>query len=240
MACATPSTCDCICTKVIVDPSGTPITIYCDVFTDHFTDCRCNLTGTDGSGTTVTLWAADTGILFCSLVTGGVTYTGICEGSVCDSNSRFTCGGNITCTASTGATKTVEIDGGSCAVPASCPTLTADYEIDGYVAGDLDGCAGCYDDSNAPWDGLYKHTNGCTWIIDYGGSYSSVSDKLLGTTSQIRFVASTKWTVNVVCYGAAGNITIWDGEKTIGDTPEGVYTRTSGCDVTSSLSIVEA
>jgi len=125
-------------------------------------------------------------------------------------------------------------------IPDSCPTLTADYEIDGYVAGDLDGCAGCYDDSNAPWDGLYKHTNGCTWIIDYGGSYSSVSDKLLGTTSQIRFFASTKWTVNVVCYGAAGNITIWEGEKTTGGTPVGVYTRTDGCDMTSSISLVEA
>ena len=123
-------------------------------------------------------------------------------------------------------------------VPLSCPSPTYDLQLKNFTPGDLTGCPACLDDTNAPWDGFWnQNTPGtCNWIIDYGGTYGSVGGKLLGTTSQITLVAGSKWTMKVTCLNG-GEVTVWEGEKTFGATPAGVYTRTGGCDTDPTLEV---
>ena len=106
-------TCDCTCTKVIVDPLGLNIEVSCGPGGLSSEGCNCSLSGSTGA-TSVSMWGADEGILFVSVTTGGVEYHGICEGTICDGNLTFTCGGNITCIAQDESTLDIELVGDQC------------------------------------------------------------------------------------------------------------------------------
>lgn len=106
-------TCDCSCTKVVVDPLGSNVTVSCGPGGLTVEGCRCDLSGSTG-GTSVAMWAADEGILFITVNHGGTEYHGICEGTVCNSRTQFDCGGNVSCLDVDGNSLTVEIVGDEC------------------------------------------------------------------------------------------------------------------------------
>jgi hypothetical protein len=126
-------------------------------------------------------------------------------------------------------------------VPCECPNgLSGDYRIAGYVPGDLTACAECTESLNPAWDGVFHYNSSpCYWeetdaaSIDGTGLIASL---YLETGSN----PDCYWEISINCTDDDVNpYPVWVGTKDYGTDPVGVYTRTAGCDMTSSLTIEE-
>ncbi len=185
MPCENPSTCDCVCTKVIVDPGGADETsVSCDVV-GTFEGCRCDLAGAFGDWS-VSMWASDAGILFIKAVfDDGVdpptTYSGYATGVVCDgaagAEGLFNVG-LVTCYSELkGASVQVDVTGEHCVDCNTCdPPLpqTMNIRIEETVAGQFP----TVDVGSYTGDFAFKHYEGgedlnsagvgCYWLAYIG------------------------------------------------------------------------
>jgi len=132
-----------------------------------------------------------------------------------------------------------------------CPEgLDSCYQITGYSDGDLSACDDCDDFESSAWDGTFPRPGGtCEWkITGVVSPNPSIDGKDIrgganGAPTRVYLdTANKKWKVEIGCDKKIGDdaydyYPIWHGEKASGQTPEGTYTRTSGCDTTSSLEI---
>jgi hypothetical protein len=120
-----------------------------------------------------------------------------------------------------------------------------DYRIKGYTDGDLAACSSCDDSEARAWPGVFKFHNGfyrASWYVDNCPDISafSVSGKLLNGLETAQGHSSEHWYfLRIVCLQSSPlvNHTIWHGKRASAGGRAGVYTRTSGCDTTSSLEI---
>lgn len=120
---------------------------------------------------------------------------------------------------------------------ATCGGFVRVYEINGYLDGDLVACVACDSSLDPAWDGTFPaHPTRCFWIET--DAAISIDGKEIITPSIIK--TSSKWSISIGCRIGGSGDNIWVGEKECGATPAGVYTRTSGCDATTDLEIVEA
>ena len=105
------------------------------------------------------------------------------------------------------------------------------------------------------WDGTFYLAPSpfeCWWFpsnsLSISGKIASwVSGTGSGTALLLWSDSSCYWELTIICYAVkwqypgwfsgGGGGTIWTGKKRIGVTPVGVYERTFGCDVTSTLEI---
>ena len=144
-----------------------------------------------------------------------------------------------------GGPSTLTIEALPGATPLVIPTC---YKISGYVDGDfnLTTCPNKASSGAGAWDGsfpAYAPQGGyCDWMIQNADptSYSISGKQLSGVDySHIAFNASTcQWNLLLGTYSGGAESDIWFGYKSTGNTPAGVYTRTGGCDPTTSLTIV--
>jgi hypothetical protein len=120
-----------------------------------------------------------------------------------------------------------------------------DYRIKGYTDGDLANCSSCDDSEARAWPGVFKFHNGAyraSWYVDNCPDISafSVSGKLLSDVqTSLWHSAEQRLYLSISCHQSSPGVNhvIWRGEKTAAGGRAGVYTRTSGCDTTSSLEI---
>ena len=122
--------------------------------------------------------------------------------------------------------------------------LAACYKINGYSDGDLTACAACDNSGDPAWDGSVEITSAppydcsdpVTWDIE---ASKSINGKAIWGESRLVWMAGPcEWWFQIICAGG-GLPYVWFGKKASGDTPAGIYTRDSGCDVTATLTVVE-
>lgn len=128
------------------------------------------------------------------------------------------------------------------AAPCECPEggLVGCYRLADYTDGDLAACETCEDHASGAWDGTFEVTSGCLWV----GSGSSISGKRIGIHAFPTLLLDEPncvWAIAIACETDAwgGAAYIWRGTKATGSTPVGPYTRTAGCDETSTLTVEE-
>ena len=106
--------------------------------------------------------------------------------------------------------------------------------IVGYSDGDLTACPACLNNAGSAWDGTFERIAVCEWDAVSGNSISGKSF-IGGIFTSVGFSAG-QWNLLISCY-IYGNDVIWQGVKTTGSNPTGIYTRVSGCDTTPTLTI---
>jgi hypothetical protein len=127
--------------------------------------------------------------------------------------------------------------------PCACPDgMPAALRLAGYTDGDLAPCVGCADASlwdpipHPVWDGAFTwHPADCTWGDGPAGPWFIIDGKQLRAATIWLDEAACKWRLTIECELAD----TWIGEKITGVTPVGLYSRTSGCDLTPTLEIEE-
>ncbi len=137
-----------------------------------------------------------------------------------------------------------------------CHNLVASYQIANYTDGDLQAslCTSCINSGATAWAGVFgyiRETGSSGYRCRWDGSpiqppNLSIDGKAFDNfahhpdeNTRLRLYGG-KWLLKVVCDIYPGTHSrVWEGEKTTGDTPVGVYTRTSGCDTTPTLTIEE-
>jgi hypothetical protein len=117
------------------------------------------------------------------------------------------------------------------------------YRLKAYTDGDLaaSSCSDCRNGfSSWPvWDGSFPNKDSCLrWnsgltggIRIDGKDFRKISTLLYWDSDNCR------WALDIMCTGTASNSYVWRGYKDSGCKPEGTYTRSEGCDTTSSLEI---
>jgi hypothetical protein len=100
------------------------------------------------------------------------------------------------------------------------------------------------------WDGVFTAAgNRCRWEANWyyalsGLSRLALEDNRADLDDDVVFIeldtSNKVWKLAVVCFGSSGGqVTIWLGEKAVGNDPTGTYNRTLGCDSTVSSVVVE-
>ena len=128
-----------------------------------------------------------------------------------------------------------------------CHGLVAAYRIKDYTDGDLSvggTCASC-DAGGAlsVWNGTFPAKGAdsrCRWLATLLENDLQTNGKKLGALTNILNVPTPVclWRVQVYCFQAPiTSYLMWEGTKSIGLSPVGIYTRTAGCDATSTLEI---
>jgi len=132
----------------------------------------------------------------------------------------------------------------ACCCPGGYPGCACEtYCIAGYVDGDIDGsCAGgmAAGEGHPVWDGTlpkiessacdygrYPFAHGY-WLVIDGYQISSVT--LYATAHS---GGSTKYRLQIASYGGL----LWEGWRELADGIAGDYTRESGCDTTTTLTV---
>jgi len=113
------------------------------------------------------------------------------------------------------------------------------YKLNGYTDGDLGACAICFDSGSDAWDGTFYRIVDAQprWNVD---AIRRIDGKdLVATSFIVRLQPGGGWRVSINCSKAGPNEPIWVGDKAIGMNPTGVYTRTLGCDLTATMTVVE-
>lgn len=114
-------------------------------------------------------------------------------------------------------------------VPGACPGgLNPTYAIDGYFDGMIPfGDCACDDDNILPiWDGVFDLQGGpCAWL---NSSDVRVNGKKMAMQQSILDLSvNVQWNLIFTCVNIIGYT--WEGRKTTGCTPEGVYEKIGGC-----------
>ena len=132
-------------------------------------------------------------------------------------------------------------------VPASCPGgLGLCYKLSGYSDGDLTACPECDNNDNPTypnWDGSFTTTDAgiCRWVAPDARKIDGKWFRSGYYNSYIDLVESNYWQIRICCSdfdSGTPDRTIWLGRKAFGNTPAGIYTRISGCDTTTALTVV--
>jgi len=145
-------------------------------------------------------------------------------------------------------------DKGNCGCCCPCELM-----INGYSDGDLTGCSVCdaADAGQTVWDGKFgildpddcssattgtkynaNHNLDCSGGTDNRPSNWQIDGKDVGFTVPFISYDGSNWVLSITCQAGGGGQDLWQGTK-LGTGPLGTYTRTAGCDTTSSLEIVE-
>ena len=136
-----------------------------------------------------------------------------------------------------------------------CGGLVQQYQIKDYDDGDPSGtptletsspCTNCDDSSATLWGGVFTALSGspCVWseedTLQIDGKELEPNDTRLALDTS---GDPDVWSITVFCHWdgdpADGEELIWAGSKVSGSTPVGIYTRSDGCDTTSTLEIEE-
>ncbi len=117
--------------------------------------------------------------------------------------------------------------------------LQSCYKLSGYSDGDLTACADCDASGAAAWDGTFDALGGnvCKWD---NSEVESISGKEAKTRQLYWVNISGRWQLSIACDKAGSGKWIWSGSRNdTGDCePIGVFTRSGGCDVTATLTVV--
>lgn len=123
---------------------------------------------------------------------------------------------------------------------ATCgPTQPGNVAISGYVdnffVGAFGGCPSLAVDVSPAWDGSMSYrpwVGPCQFLTDYSVSTFIVNGggRRVLTRAVVSIIGS-RWVLRILGY-QGGDIVVWEGEKSSGDTPVGSYVRTTGCDST--------
>jgi hypothetical protein len=110
-------------------------------------------------------------------------------------------------------------------------------------------CTACSDSLETAWDGAFNLTEyGCNspysavnWRPEESQGDLSIDGKELYYFVQVGYY-QTYYMHYVSCWDTTGEVdfTIWQGYKLVGATPAGTYDWDTGCDTTSTLTVVEA
>ena len=124
----------------------------------------------------------------------------------------------------------------------SCDML-CDAIISGYTDGDLAVSAGCGNSALPAWSGQLKHAGWSTyetaWLVSNCPDVSgySISGKLLKPSSTLMTMGEFYDYLTITC--AAADATVWTGRRNHNRGSIGEYTRVSGTDDTSALTLAE-
>jgi hypothetical protein len=128
---------------------------------------------------------------------------------------------------------TLEIEECSGATAITVPTC---YRIASYSDGDLTACSGCSANGGTAWNGHFESYAACVWTAANGSAINAKTFSQASTKIEFDSV-NCIWKVTVAC----NSDTVWYGTKAahgvLGSTPAGVYTRVSGCDSTTTLTV---
>ncbi len=128
------------------------------------------------------------------------------------------------------------------ATGAPCHGLVQTYRIKDYADYDFVACAECEDSPLSAWNGHVGAMAGARCFWAYVGD-CSISGKysVFPTNPQLYLDTDLcQWIFWVRCtLVGVGSYTIWKGTGPAAATPPGIYTRTEGCDTTSTIEIEE-
>jgi hypothetical protein len=234
MPCGPGDTCACVCTVITVPGSSGDIEVECDVTgddgkVDDGCRCECSISYDDGTDVvTGGMWLVNDGVLFINVTINGTEYHGICEGTVCDGENNFDCGGSVTCEDEDGNEITVTVDGEACTE--DCPTdcSTCDDPITVTISSMSGNCPAVFCGGSPPcscFDGIYTLNliNPCYW---YGsGSCNGMPHDVVIDC----FDRNWRLRVQGQCFAVCAQ---WNAPNTDGCPPTGTWTfdsSTSSC-----------
>lgn len=102
------------------------------------------------------------------------------------------------------------------------------------------GCPVCWNLGGALWDGKWSNdgNNDCTWHPNVAAGLAMDNGRhvnFIGLWSMLWLdVITPAWRVLVSCLLGPVGIETWQGQKLVGEDPEGIFTRVSGCDLTAT------
>ena len=123
-----------------------------------------------------------------------------------------------------------------------CPSATAItvptcYKLSGYHDGDLVACSTCVAGGGSVWDGTFPVYSNCLWQQAAGAR--KIGGKSLNQSDIVFDAVDCFWQLSINCSdNIDGPVDMWTGRKTSGSTPAGIYTKISGCDGASALTVV--
>lgn len=129
--------------------------------------------------------------------------------------------------------------------PCFCPgNLASSYAINPQLLSACASCEGGSCSTTESWDGTFQQYGTCNWQglnAQYtnwtAGQCFELDSKNLSTI-QIRLDPyDCQWVLTLNCFSSGGENTIWEGVKTTGLTPSGLYNRTNGCSLPMSLEV---
>lgn len=107
-----------------------------------------------------------------------------------------------------------------------CHSLVDCYQIKSYTDGDIPACSTCENKANPIWDGTFHAIAArCYWVSKLNLA-SAIDGKTLNSAT-VNLTPVQIWSLTVYCYdGTPVAVAMWQGRKTVGGTPVGLYTRT--------------
>lgn len=100
-----------------------------------------------------------------------------------------------------------------------------------FLCGIADACFGIPGGAATPWNGQFAETSACNWALAGGGAVWGGCEFIGGISPPAidGTIALTGgvWRLIITHGSLAGNT--WEGTKTFGNSPLGIYTRTGGC-----------
>ncbi|MBL4700332.1 hypothetical protein JYU15_02280 [bacterium AH-315-I18] len=129
--------------------------------------------------------------------------------------------------------------------PCLCPTSLANsYAM--QPAG-LTACAICSGGScstTQSWDGTFQYLSNCTWLAlnsNYttwtAGQCFNIDGANLSTAQIELNPYDCQWELTLNCYSSSSDNTLWQGVKTTGNSPAGIYTKILGCTGPNTLEV---
>ncbi|MAX26879.1 MAG: hypothetical protein CMJ19_20490 [Phycisphaeraceae bacterium] len=129
--------------------------------------------------------------------------------------------------------------------PCLCPqNLANSYAIDLNLLEACPGCIGGNCTTTVSWDGTFQRYSACNWIglnADQTswppGQCLQIDGKNLSNTQLRLDPYNCIWVISVICFSEGSENTLWQGTKSTGNTPAGIYTKTQGCVILPTLNV---